>query len=158
MVPYDRKRSRKIFTKVNRYARKTTTGQNLVTDDEDIIAVLSREIANDQTIIGADLVKYKDNDLKDKDGFFTTLATLGECNAAILLSTFPGPIIRTQVTDATKTKMCREKVFSVWKFLVENIDLFSDSLNDKGKNRRFETPRNTRRLSLRKTGSASMLG
>ncbi len=132
LVPYDRKKSRKIFTRVNRYAKPTTTGQNLVTDDDDIIAVLSRLIANDQNIIGANLVNTNSNTLSDKDGRFTTLGTLAECNEAILIANFPpGKIDRTKPVEAGEAKLYKQKVVDVWEFLVENINLFSQALEDK---------------------------
>jgi len=131
LIPYDDKKARKIFTKVNKYARPTTTGQNLVTDDDDIIAVLSRAIANDQSIIGADLVKYKSNTLNDREGYFTTLATVAECNVKILEAHFPGEVDRTRPTESAKKMLYEQKVREVWSFLVENINLFSNALEDK---------------------------
>ena len=134
LVPYDRQKARKIFTKVNKYAKATTTGQNLVTDDDDIIAILSRLIANNQNIIGAHLVNYKSNTLGDKDPRFTTLATLAECNEAILNDNFPsGKIDHTNLPEASKAKLYEQKIIEVWKFLVEHIELFSKSLEDKDK-------------------------
>lgn len=131
LVPYDRKKSRKIFTRVNKYAKPTSAGQNLVTDDDDIIAVLSRKVANND-IIGAHLVNYKTNTLSDKDGRFTTLATLAECNEAILESHFPpGKIDRSKPVETGKAKLYEEKVIEVWGFLVEHITLFSEALEDK---------------------------
>lgn len=131
LVPYDARKARKIFTKVNKYAKPTTTGQNLVTDDDDIIAVLSRKVANNQDIIGAHLVNSKSNTLSDKDPRFTTLATLAECNKAILEAHFPGKIDRTRLTEPDKTNLYEKKIDEVWKFLVANIELFSDLLEDK---------------------------
>ena len=43
LIRHDKHKARKIFTKVNRYAKPTTTAINLVIDDHDIIAVLSRK-------------------------------------------------------------------------------------------------------------------
>ena len=134
LVPYDPQKARKIFTKVNKYAKATTTGQNLVTDDDDIIAVLSRKITNDQNIIGAHLVNYKSNTLGDNDHRFTTLATLAECNEAILTAHFPpGKIDRINPPEASQAKLYEKKVIEVWEFLVEHIESFSQSLEDKDK-------------------------
>lgn len=134
LIPYSEKKSRRIFTKVNRYAKTTTTGQNLVIDDDDIIAVLSRMVANDAKIIGADLVKYKSNTLTDKDGFFTTLATIAECNVAILEANFPEKVSRTEtITDENKRTLYENKVRETWAFLAGNITLFADALADKKK-------------------------
>jgi len=134
LIDYKPAKARKIFTKVNRYAKATTTGQNLVTDDDDIIAVLAREIANDVNLIGADLVKYQNNTLGERDGHFTTLAALADCNEAIILANFGGgKIDRTRLPDTDKSELYRSKVHETWKFLLDNIELFSDALSDKDK-------------------------
>lgn len=132
LVPYDQRKSRKIFTRVNKYAKPTTTGQNLVTDDDDIVAVLSRLIANKQNIIGSHLVNYKSNTLSDNDPRFTTLATLAECNQAILESHFPpGKIDRSRPPETDQARLYEQKILQVWEFLTEHIDLFSQALDDK---------------------------
>ena len=142
LVPYEIKKSRKIFTKVNRYAKPTTTGQNLVIDDDDIVAVLSRMVANDVGIIGANLVNADSNTLSDRTGYFTTLAAIAECNLAILEANFPGKIDRTApIEDHNKRTLYEDKVRQTWAFLVENIELFADALEDKessGDNKRRE--------------------
>lgn len=131
IIPYDKKKSRRMFTHVNKYARPTTPGQNLITDDDDIIAVLSRKIANDP-VIGMRLVSATGNNLGPKSKQFTTLMTLAECNVEILDAHFPGEIDRkSPVTDKNKKSLYTQKVDAVWKFLVKKVDLFSDALHDK---------------------------
>ena len=73
-IRHDPQKSRKIFNKVNRYAKPTSKSQNLITDDDDIIAVITREIAND--IIGSRLVNFSSNTLPANALEFTTLSTL----------------------------------------------------------------------------------
>lgn len=131
IVPYDRKKSREIFTKVNRYAKSASAGQSLVTDDNDIVAVLSRLVAND--IIGADLVDPKSNNLTDKSSQFTTLTTIERCNVAILEAKF-GKIERKNLPDPNKGKLYEKEIRRVWEFLVKEIKLFASSLKEKGEN------------------------
>ena len=137
LVPYDSKKSRKIFTRVNRYAKPTSTGQNLITDDEDFIAVSARKIANmintiDSHSPSVDLIKTESNALGDKEDYFTTLATIAECNRAILSTFFPEPITRPFVVeDDEKRSEFMDKIGEVWKHLLENIDAFMDMLSDK---------------------------
>ena len=131
LIPCEDKKARKIFTKVNRYAKQNTAGQNLATDDDDIVAVLSRDIANDPSIIGPGLVKYKSNTLNNKERYFTTLATLAECNEVILKTQFGQKIDRARPTSGAKRILYEEKVREIWGFLVENIELFSDMLANK---------------------------
>ena len=130
LVPYEQQKARKIFTRVNKYARRTTTGQDIVTDDDDIIAVLTRDIANE--LIDGRLAKYKSNTLTPKDPEFTTLAIVYNCNKEIITATFPtGRVDTTQLPDPSTAQLYRDKVQEVWEFLLEGIEVFADALSDK---------------------------
>lgn len=131
LVPYTVDKARRIFTKVNRYAKPTTTGQNLVTDDDDVVPVVAREVAN--TIIGSDLVKYKSNSLTAKEGYFTTLSAVAESSLAVLEIAFDIQR-RDRIEDVgneEKMSMYTRKACSTWKFLVDNIDIFAQALANK---------------------------
>ena len=144
LVPYISQKARKIFTRVNRYAKPTTTGQNIVTDDDDIVAVLSREVVN--TLIGGRLAKYTSNTLTPKDPEFITLAITYNCNKEIITKTFPtGRLDTTQLPDADKIEAYREKVREVWEVLLEGIEVFADALSDK------EETGDDKRREIRKT-------
>ena len=130
LVRFDEKKARKIFTKVNSYAKATTTGQNIVTDDDDVVAVLSREVANN--LVGGRLVKYTSNTLGKKDEEFTTLAIIYNCNDAIITNTFPGgKLDKTQLPDREKVQLYREKVMAVWEAVLDGIEVFADAIHDK---------------------------
>ena len=129
LVAYEPQKARKIFTRVNRYAKPTTAGQNIVTDDDDFAAVLAREITNDE--IGGRLAKYASNTLRANDPEFTTLAIIYNCNKAII-ETFPyGRLDTTRLPDDNKQRLYRQKTQEVWKALLEGIDVFADALGDK---------------------------
>ena len=128
LVPYELDRARRIFTRVNRYAKPTTTGQRLVTDDDDILAVLSREVAND--IIGARLVKFATNTLTNQDIHFTTLAIIYNCNEQIIVDNFPKKPDKNKLPTSETQRLYRDKVIRTWKALVEKIDVFADALSD----------------------------
>ena len=61
LIKHDESKSRKIFNKVNRYAKRTSKAENLITADDDIIAVIVRE-----SVVGAN------NIIPDVEG-------VGEC-------------------------------------------------------------------------------
>ena len=128
LVPYELDRARRIFTRVNRYAKPTTTGQRLVTDDDDILAVLSREVAND--IIGARLVKFATNTLTNQDIHFTTLAIIYNCNEQIIVDNFPKKPDKNKLPTLETQRLYRDKVSRTWEALVEKIDVFADALSD----------------------------
>ena len=129
LVAYEPQKARKIFTRVNRYAKPTTAGQNIVTDDDDIAAVLSREITND--LIGGRLAKFTSNTLRPRDPEFTTLAIIYNCNKDIIERTFPvGRLDTTQLPDDDRQRLYRDKTRGVWEVLLEQIDVLADALSD----------------------------
>jgi DNA sulfur modification protein DndB len=73
-IKHDKDRARKIFNKVNRYARPTSKADNLITSDDDFVAVLAREIAS--THFGSRLVNVTSNTISNKACFVTTLSTI----------------------------------------------------------------------------------
>ena len=130
LVPYDRVKSRKIFTRVNRYARPSNTAQNMVTDDEDYLAISARMVAN--KIIGSDLVKVDGSTMSDKDREFTTLSKISECNKAILEVNFPDKVAKPFIVDDDrKRKLFDDKIAETWRHLIENIEEFRLMLSDK---------------------------
>ena len=131
LVPFEVEKARKIFTKVNRYAKATTTGQNIVTEDDDMVAVLTREVAND--LIGGWLVKFKSNTLRPKDPEFTTLAIIYNCNEEIVTRNFfeKGKPDRTRLPEVSQQKLWRMKVQEVWHAVIDGIEVFADALEDK---------------------------
>lgn len=130
LVPYEAKKARNIFTRVNRYAKPTTKGQNIITDDDDIIAVLSREVANNQ--IDGRLVKYNSNTLHRNDAEFTTLSMIYICNEFIITNCFPdGKTDKTELPEKGKQALYRKKVEEIWNVLLDKINVFADALSDK---------------------------
>ena len=140
LVAYEAKKARKIFTKVNRYAKPTTAGQNYVTDDDDVLAVLTRDVANN--LIGGRLAKFTTNTLRPKDGEFTTLAIIYNCNEEIIKRTFStGKLDKTHLPDKETQRLYTKKVLEVWKSVLDGIDVFADALDDReesGDSRRRE--------------------
>ena len=140
LTEYDPDKARKIFTKVNRYARPTTAGQNIITDDDDIIAVLARMVTNDK--INARLVNYETNTISKKtDGRFTTLSTIYNCNARILEVFFGEKVDKAKLPSKEKQRLYQDKVFEVWDKILTGIDLIRDAVEDpsqEGDDRRKE--------------------
>ena len=143
LVPYESTKVRKIFTRVNRYAKPTTSGESLVTDDEDYIAISARDIADWINLVpsnsshNVDLVRAKGNALNDSDTYFTTLKTIATCNEVILRASFPDPLPKKGhpyiVDDPVKKDMFDKKILSVWKHLTKKTQEFSVMLSDKSK-------------------------
>ncbi len=138
LFKFNTETSRKIFTKVNKYAKPTTKAQNLITDDDDVAAVITRKVANE--VIGARMVNFKNNTLTNNSVEFTTLATLYECVGSIL-DAMHGKIDRTTRPDREKEKLYIKNAEEKFETLVENIDHFKTILthiDESGDDRRKE--------------------
>ena len=147
LVPHDEKKARKIFNKVNRYAKPTTKSENLITADDDIIAVITRKVAND--LVGERLVNYQSNTLNKKSPYFTTLSTLYDATHRILETRF-GKIDTTSLPDPHTCKLYEEYARRQWGVVLDRFTDFQLALNDKsevGDNRRREL--REQRVSLR---------
>lgn len=123
-----RKKARKIFNKVNRYAKSTSKAENLITADDDIVAVITREEVADK-IINERLVNYSSNTLGVKNPEFTTLSIIYEATAAILENKFE-KIDRTKLPSEADQKLYRIEAVEFWSRIVESITIFSSALHD----------------------------
>ena len=137
MIRHDPKMSRKIFNKVNRYAKPTTKADNLITADDDIIAIISREIAND--LIEGDLVNYKSNTLSNTTHHFTTLSTIYDATKHVLENVLyddnKSKKIDTQKLPSREDqRLYREMANEYWKHLLEGVDIYRTAIADKGTN------------------------
>ena len=144
LVAVDNQKARSIFTHVNRYAKPTTAGQNYITSDDDILAVIARKIANKK--ISARLVKYDASTLKRRDEHFTTLSTIYNCMEAIAKSHCPRKIDTTTLPPKDVQALLQTKANEVWDVLLTRIDAFRDSKDDpeeSGDDRRIEIRQDT---------------
>jgi DNA sulfur modification protein DndB len=128
LVKHDPKKARKIFNKVNRYAKATSKADNLITADDDIVAVITREEVADK-IIHERLVNYDSNTLPASSPCFTTLATLYEATGLILEDAF-GKIDRTGLPSPANQKLYRQVTIEHWSTLCQRVQLFESALHD----------------------------
>lgn len=141
LIMHDDMKSRKIFNKVNRYAKKTTKAENLITADDDVIAVIVRE-----TIVGATncipdrLVNAKSNTLTIKANEFTTLSTLYEGTKYLLEDTH-GRINTEFLPDRATQRIMRDEARTFWETLCAEVNVIYEALHDpseQGDGRRIE--------------------
>ena len=141
----DRSKARKIFNKVNRYAKRPSKGENLVIDDDDVAAVFARRMTEpEEELFSGDLVRRSGNTLSNSTGEFTTLSTLYEVNKQILIQK-GHPFSRTERPDKEKEKLYWSEVERVWSCLLTGITHFSHAMKDPKKSG------NDMRKEIRKT-------
>ena len=132
----DQARARRIFSKVNRYAKKPTKSEELIIDDDDIAAVFSRRITEpEEEMIPGELVRFSGNTLSEKANEFTTLPTLYEINKEILVQK-GHEFSKTKPPPMKDQRLYWKEVKSVWQTLIEEISLFSHALKDTSKSGR----------------------
>ena len=126
----DRSKARKIFNKVNRYAKNPSKAENLIIDDDDIAAVFARRMTEpEEDLFSGDLVRRSGNALSDSAGEFTTLSTIYEINREILIQRGHA-FNRTERPNKETEKLYWTEVEKVWHTLVTEIKHFSHALKD----------------------------
>ena len=128
LVKHDKRKARKIFNKVNRYAKATSKADNLIAADDDIAAVISREEVIDK-IITERLVNVDSNTLSAKSSEFTTLSVVYESTLA-LLTEFFGKIDTTTLPSAADCKVYKVTAKEFWETICQKIELFQKALHD----------------------------
>ncbi|MBQ8951398.1 MAG: DGQHR domain-containing protein [Eubacterium sp.] len=76
----DIRKIRKIFNKVNKYARQTGRGQNIITADDDVFAVIARRLFAEGQVLAKvgknELVNWSSNTLSQRSKQLTTVSAL----------------------------------------------------------------------------------
>ena len=129
----ERSKARKIFSKVNRYAKNPTKSENLIIDDDDIAAVFARRMTEpEEEFFSGELVRFAGNTLPDAAGEFTTLPTLYEINREIIVQRGHS-FNKTERPGKEAEKLYWGEVESVWRTLIAHITHFSAALKDTSK-------------------------
>ena len=128
IVRHDTQKGRKIFNKLNRYAKPTSKAENLIAADDDVVAVICREIVSND-LIGSRLVNYQSNTLSDSAHYFTTLATVYEATKAVLEARF-GKVSDQLLPDKAHRSLYEAAVREYWDQLLKGVNLYQVALAD----------------------------
>ena len=128
LMRFDAHTSRLIFNKINRYAKPTAKADNLLTDDDDAVAVITRALLGEDGVIRARLVRLSGNTLPTNAMEFTTLSTFHEINLAIV-NELPGTGKPSAMNEAQR-ELALEEMRKTWDLLLARIDLFASALSD----------------------------
>lgn len=125
----DNLKIRKIFNKVNKYARQTGRGDNIITSDDDIFALISRKLFSEGEILEAigenELVNWKSNTLSERSKQLTTISAL-YTSAEILLK--DEEYSSKMLPDEAEINMAYAKVRDFWKEMLSGIDAYQEYL------------------------------
>lgn len=122
----DNKKIRNIFNKVNRYARSTSRGDNIITSEDDAIAILARRLLKEGPILSEENVNWKSNTLSQRSRNFTTISAIYETIKIILEN-------HSELNEKYKIRPSDEQldsyfdeVFNIWDTVLNGIELFKN--------------------------------
>lgn len=124
----DNLKIRKIFNKVNKYARQTGRGQNIITADDDIYAIIARRLFSEGAVLSRigkiELVNWSSNTLSERSKQLTTVSAL--YTIAETLSKDRGwsakimPVNEEEIEEAFKENM------EFWEKLLSGLDVYKE--------------------------------
>lgn len=123
----DHMKIRKIFNKINKYAKQTSRGDNIITSDDDIFAVISRQLLKEGAplapINGIDLVNWKSNTLSLRSKHLTTLSALYTISDTVLKD-------KKYVTNKMPSDKEKDEAYYIvsqfWKVLLDKLNAFQE--------------------------------
>ena len=130
LIRWNPDKARRIFNKINRNAKPTTKADNLITDDDDAVAVMTREFIREDGVVPAHLVNIRSNTLTSNAREFTTLATFYEATHAIIAGLGIAGRGKPGDMSAEQREVVTSDVRAVWEGLLHKVDLFSKALAD----------------------------
>ena len=128
MIRHDLEKARRIFNKVNKYAKPTSKADNLITDDSNYIAVITREDIVGP-IIPSRLVNLRASNLNERSPEFTTLATVYEINLKIEDALTGRKPELTKLPRKEDIALASQNLRSFWSSFLE-IEAYEHSLHD----------------------------
>lgn len=120
---------RKIFNKVNRYAKQTSKGDNIITSEDDMIAIITRamfsgsEEAPLKPINNQDLVNWKSNTIPRRSRMLTTAAAIYTMTEVLLDYYDITPKTRR---DEQKLNQGRTFMMNFWNKTLTEVTVFKE--------------------------------
>lgn len=132
----DDQKTRRIFNRVNRYAKPTSRGDNIITSEDDAAAIVSRRLLDDGKPLGHRddkgdvIVNWRSNTLADRSTKLTTISSVYETVKLILgYAGFPKVDLQNRPNDALLEKY-ETAVANFWDTLISGVKAYQDAIND----------------------------
>ncbi len=121
----DTAKIRKIFNKINKYAKQTSRSDNIITSDDDTFAVISRRLIREGEPLAPigkiELVNWKSNTLSQRSKNLTTLSALYTVAETILKEyNFSSKAL----PDEERLERAYQQVANFWRVSLDKIDAF----------------------------------
>jgi DNA sulfur modification protein DndB len=130
-------KTRRIFNKVNRYAKSTSRGDNIITSEDDAYAIVSRRLLDDGAPLGMnqqkeELVDWKNNTLSARSTKLTTISVVYETVKMILQSEGKEVNIDIRPSDEELAEYY-DIVERYWKIILEKISPYQLAISNVSK-------------------------
>lgn len=124
----DTMKIRKIFNKINKYAKQTSRSDNIITSDDDMFALIARKLIAPGQVLAPvsdiERVNVKNNTLSARSKNLTTLSTLYNISETLLKAR--GIKKDVLLPPPEKIDEAYNYVASFWKVLLQNVDAYSE--------------------------------
>ena len=126
----DNQKIRKIFNKVNKYARQTSRGDNIITSDDDIYAVIARKLFSEGEVLASigkcELVNWKSNTLSQRSKQLTTVSALYTIAETVLKEKgYSAKLLPSQ----EEQEISYAEIVEFWRELLSEVDVYKEYLD-----------------------------
>lgn len=148
----DLQKTRNIFNKVNRYARSTNRGENIITSEDDVCSIVARMLMREGAPLGTKiplskpgtessgterkeipLAAWRHNTLSPRSPELTTMSVLYDSTMAILSKKCPDIISKNALQQRPSDEDIQrsyEDVEAVWKAVLSGVSAYKTALID----------------------------
>ena len=119
-------RTRRLFHTLNRYAKPTTTGENVALDEDNVISITTRMLLKNIKLLNAEQIELRTKNVTSEEKF-TSLASLYDFNHDVLeaLYNFDNEYLRFR-PQAEHVERVYDAISSLWVFLTKEVRELAD--------------------------------
>jgi DNA sulfur modification protein DndB len=128
-------KTRRIFNTVNRYAKQTSRGDNIITSEDDGYAIVTRWLLRENAPLGkpANIVNWKSNTLTKRSTQLTTISTVYETVKLILRANAVEKLPEQERPSDEDLEAYLVYCADVWDTLLQGIPAYQAALADPSK-------------------------
>jgi DNA sulfur modification protein DndB len=129
-------KTRRIFNKVNRYAKPTSRGDNIITSEDDRSAIIARQLLSGGSPLGVkapgsteDIVEWKSNTLAVRSTKLTTISTVYE-TVKLILKNEGIALDPNSRPPEEELNLYYEIVETFWNTVLNGLQPYKEALHD----------------------------
>lgn len=131
-------KTRRIFNVVNRYAKQTSRGDNIITSEDDGYAIVSRALLHDGEVFGRrdlgtkkqEFVQWQSNTLVKRSLAFTTISALYESVKLVLAQNGITPLDEKRRPEPAELEKYIEIAKAFWETIMTRVEAYQRAAAD----------------------------